>query len=860
MQRDAPNKPGLEGLETRWTAVWDAQGVYRFDRAATRERVYSIDTPPPTVSGSLHVGHVFSYTHTDLVARYKRMRGFEVFYPMGWDDNGLPTERRVQNYYGVRCDPSLAYDDDPALPAKASSNPAEQVPLSRRRFVELCEQLTAQDEQAFEALWKRLGLSVDWRHTYQTIDDDARAASQRAFLRNLGRGEAYQAEAPTLWDVTFRTAVAQAELEDRERPGAYHRIAFHTVDGAAVGGRGEPVWIETTRPELIPACVALVAHPDDERYRALVGRTVRSPLFEVEVPVVAHELAEPDKGSGIAMICTFGDLTDVVWWRELSLPTRPVIGWDGRLLPEVPAWISAESGRRAYAEIAGRTAHAAKQQVATLLAASGELDGEPRPITHPVKFYEKGDKPLEIVTTRQWYITNGGREPALREALLERGRQLAWHPEYMRHRYESWVGGLNGDWLISRQRFFGVPIPLWYQLDEHGEPLWDDPIAPDESRLPIDPQADCPPGYREEQRGVPGGFVGDPDIMDTWATSSMSPQIASRWERDPDLFARVYPMDLRPQGHDIIRTWLFSSVVRAHLEFDALPWSHAALSGWILDPDRKKMSKSKGNVVTPMGLLEEHGSDAVRYWAASGRPGTDTAFDVGQMKIGRRLAIKILNASKFVLGLGAQVDGAPAVSNPLDRAMLASLAEVVERATSAFDAYEYTRALEATETFFWTFCDDYLELVKDRAYGGRDEAEAASAHAALALALSVQLRLFAPFLPFATEEVWSWWQQGSIHRAVWPTSEELTAAARRGDPEVLTAASVTLSALRKVKSERKLSMRAELASAVVRGPGSEVTRAQTVEPDLRAAGRVRGDFAFEANGDGVLTVDVTLDD
>ncbi|MCU0271427.1 MAG: valine--tRNA ligase [Acidimicrobiales bacterium] len=688
----------------------------------------------------------------------------------------------------------------------------------------------------------------------------ARAASQRAFLRNLGRGEAYQAEAPTLWDVTFRTAVAQAELEDRERPGAYHRIAFHTVDGAAVGGRGEPVWIETTRPELIPACVALVAHPDDERYRALVGRTVRSPLFEVEVPVVAHELAEPDKGSGIAMICTFGDLTDVVWWRELSLPTRPVIGWDGRLLPEVPAWISAESGRRAYAEIAGRTAHAAKQQVATLLAASGELDGEPRPITHPVKFYEKGDKPLEIVTTRQWYITNGGREPALREALLERGRQLAWHPEYMRHRYESWVGGLNGDWLISRQRFFGVPIPLWYQLDEHGEPLWDDPIAPDESRLPIDPQADCPPGYREEQRGVPGGFVGDPDIMDTWATSSMSPQIASRWERDPDLFARVYPMDLRPQGHDIIRTWLFSSVVRAHLEFDALPWSHAALSGWILDPDRKKMSKSKGNVVTPMGLLEEHGSDAVRYWAASGRPGTDTAFDVGQMKIGRRLAIKILNASKFVLGLGAHVNDAAAVTNPLDQAMLASLGEVVDRATRAFDAYDYTRALEATETFFWTFCDDYLELVKDRAYGGRGEAEAASAHAALALALSVQLRLFAPFLPFATEEVWSWWQQGSIHRAVWPTSEELTAAARRGDPEVLTAASVTLSALRKVKSERKLSMRAELASAVVRGPGSEVTRAQTVEPDLRAAGRVRGDFAFEANGDGVLTVDVTLDD
>ena len=858
MQRAVPDKPTLDGVEQKWTAVWADQGTYHFDRSATRERVYAIDTPPPTVSGSLHVGHVFSYTHTDLIARYKRMRGLEVFYPMGWDDNGLPTERRVQNYFGVRCDPSQSYDTDAPLPDKPSSNPAQQVPVSRRRFVELCEQLTAEDEKAFEELWRRLGLSVDWRHTYQTIDEGARATSQRAFLRNLARGEAYQAEAPTLWDVTFRTAVAQAELEDRERPGAYHRVAFYRVNPNEPEDRGAPVWIETTRPELIPACVALVAHPDDERYQPLFGATVRSPLFGVDLPVVAHELAEPDKGSGIAMICTFGDLTDVTWWRELSLPTRPVIGWDGRIVPDTPSWVSAEDGQQAYAELAGKTAHAAKERIVELLIEGGHTEGEPKPITHPVKFYEKGDKPLEIVTTRQWYITNGGREPALREALLERGAQLAWHPEYMRHRYESWVGGLNGDWLISRQRFFGVAIPLWYQLDEHGTPLYDDPIVPDETALPVDPQADCPPGYTEDQRGMPGGFVGDPDVMDTWATSSLSPQIAGGWERDPDLFARVYPMDLRPQAHEIIRTWLFSSVVRAHLEFDGLPWSDAAISGWILDPDRKKMAKSKGNVVTPMGLLEEHGSDALRYWAASGRPGTDTAFDVGQMKIGRRLAIKILNASKFVLGIGAQVGDPTAITNPLDQAMLASLAEVVQRATSAFEGYDYTRALESAETFFWTFCDDYLELVKDRAYGGRGEAEAASAHAALALALSVQLRLFAPFLPFATEEVWSWWQDGSIHRASWPEVAELHPAEQGGDPNVLTAASVTLSALRKVKSERKMSMRAELASATVRGPEAEVARARSVAADLRAAGRVVGDFDFVADGEGVLAVDVVV--
>lgn len=851
-----PDRPSLDGLESRWSRVWDESGIYHFDRSRERDDVYSIDTPPPTVSGSLHVGHVFSYTHTDLIARYKRMRGYSVFYPMGWDDNGLPTERRVQNYFGVRCDPLLAYDAEFVPPEKPSTKVAQQVPISRRNFVELCEQLTVEDEKAFEELWRHLGLSIDWRHTYQTIDETARATSQRAFLRNLARGEAYQAEAPTLWDVTFRTAVAQAELEDRERPGAYHRIAFHQADG-------DPVYIETTRPELIPAVVALVAHPDDERYQPLFGTTVSSPLFGVQIPVLSHRLAEPDKGSGIAMICTFGDLTDVTWWRELDLATRPVLGWDGRLVHDTPSWFTTEQARTAYAALAGKTPHSAQQEIVALLRESGDLDGEPKTITHPVKFYEKGDRPLEIVTTRQWYIRNGGRdtsEQGLRAGLLARGEELDWWPDYMRHRYDSWVSGLNGDWLISRQRFFGVPLPLWYQLDESAQPLYDDPIAPAEESLPVDPQSECPPGFTEEQRGEPGGFIGDPDVMDTWATSSLTPQIAGGWEHDTDLWHRVFPMDLRPQAHEIIRTWLFSTVVRSHFEHDALPWSNAAISGWILDPDRKKMSKSKGNVVTPMDLLEQHGSDAVRYWAASGRPGTDTAFDVGQMKIGRRLAIKILNASKFVLGLGATTGehDPTRVTNPLDQAMLAGLAEVVQRATAAMESYDYTRALEATETFFWSFCDNYVELVKERAYGGRGESEAGSAKEALSLALSIQLRLFAPFLPFATEEVWSWWQEGSIHRTVWPSPVELRESEHRADPDVLTAVAVTLSQLRKAKSERKLSMRAELSSAEVRGPAAEVTRAEVASADLRAAGRITGDLTFTPDDSGVLTVDVVL--
>jgi len=843
-----PDKPTLEGIEQKWAEVWEQDGTYRFDRTKSRQQVYSIDTPPPTVSGSLHVGHVFSYTHTDCIARYKRMRGFEVFYPMGWDDNGLPTERRVQNYYGVRCDPSLPYD--PAFEPPATPDAKNQVPVSRKNFVELCERLTVEDEVVFEELWRRMGLSVDWTQTYQTIDANAQRASQLAFLRNLERGEAYQSEAPTLWDVTFRTAVAQAELEDRERPGAYHRIGFATTADPS-----QKVFIETTRPELLAACVALVAHPDDERYQPLFGTTVTTPGFGVEVEVVAHTLADPDKGSGIAMICTFGDLTDVTWWRELQLATRPIIGWDGRILPETPEWITSDAGRENYAIIAGATSHTAKERMVEILTTTGDLVGEPKPITHPVKFFEKGDKPLEIVTTRQWYITNGGRDEKLRAALLERGRQLDWHPQHMHVRYQNWVEGLNGDWLISRQRFFGVPLPLWYPLDETGTPVYDSPIVPAEDSLPIDPSSDVPPGFTDAQRGQPGGFMGDPDVMDTWATSSLSPQIAGGWERDDDLWQRVFPMDLRPQAHEIIRTWLFSSVVRAHLEDDCLPWSNAAISGWILDPDRKKMSKSKGNVVTPMGVLDEYSSDAVRYWAASARPGTDTAFDVGQMKIGRRLAIKVLNASKFVLGHQGR-HGDAAITHPLDRAVLARLADTVEQATAAFEDYNYARALELAETFFWNFTDDYVELVKDRAYGGQGEAAAASATATLDTALSTLLRLFAPFLPFTTEEVWSWWQDGSVHRAEWPQADALRALAGDADAAMVDDVAAVLTLVRKAKSEAKASMRADVASAVITANPDAADRLSAVEGDLQAAGRIQELSIIAA--EGPILVEVTL--
>jgi valyl-tRNA synthetase len=825
-----PEKPALEGLERKWSDRWEADGLYRFDRTRSRDEVYAIDTPPPTVSGSLHVGHVFSYTHTDVIARFQRMRGKAVFYPMGWDDNGLPTERRVQNYFGVRCDPSLPYDPSFAPPDKPGKQP---IPVSRPNFIELCTRLTIEDEKAFEQLWRHLGLSVDWAMTYATIGRRAQHLSQVSFLRLLKRGLAYQLEAPTLWDIDFRTAVAQAELEDREQPGAYHRLRFARPDGGFIE-------VDTTRPELIPACVALVAHPDDPRYQPLFGSEVVTPLFGVRVPVRAHALADPEKGSGAAMICTFGDVTDVVWWRELGLPVRAVIQANGTFKPIAwgePGWeaIDPAAAQRHYDQLAGLSAPKARARIVELLKESGDLLGEPRPITHAVKFYEKGDRPLEIVTSRQWFI----KTMDARERLLERSRELSWHPEFMQHRIENWINGLAGDWCVSRQRFFGVPFPVWYRVRADGSVDHDAMLLPEEARLPIDPSTDVPDGYTPEQRDRPGGFAGDRDVMDTWATSSLSPQIAGGWIEDPDLFARVFPMDVRPQAHDIIRTWLFSTLLRSELEQGSLPWKNAAISGWVLDPDRKKMSKSKGNVVTPLALLEEHGSDGVRYWAASGRPGADTAFDSGQMRVGRRLAIKLLNASKFVLS-NPQPDGA--VTSGVDRGLLTNLARLVRESTDDLDRYQYTRVLERTETFFWFFCDNYLELVKARRYGDFGTGPAASANAALLASLSVFLRLLAPYLPFATEEIWSWWRPGSVHTSSWPTEAEILDAAGGADERgahALQMAAQVLGEIRKKKSEGQRPQKTPVARVVIRAPADKLVLLPDIEQDLRASASIQ---------------------
>jgi valyl-tRNA synthetase len=853
-----PDKPSLDGLEAKWRQRWADEGTYRFDRTKARDQVFSIDTPPPTVSGTLHPGHVCSYTHTDFVARYQRMRGKEVFYPMGWDDNGLNVERRVQLLTGTRCDPSLPYDPD-FRPPETVRKKDKPIPVSRPNFVELCGTVVEQLEQSYFDLWSTIGLSVDWDHTYRSIGPEATKASQRGFLRLLHRDLAYRSESPTLWDVDFRTAVAQAELEDRELAGAYHKLRFDGPDGPD----GEPLWVDTTRPELLPACVAVVAHPDDERYQPLFGRTATTPLFGVPVPIVAHELADPDKGTGAAMICTFGDTTDVTWWRELGLDLRAVVQRDGRLRPVTwgePGWPSADvpAAQAAYDELAGKTAKQAQARIVELLGQAGAMEGDPRPITHPVKFWENGTRPLEIVTSNQWFI----RYPD-KDVMLARGKELAWWPDFMRVRYENWTNGLQGDWNITRQRFFGVPFPAWYPVDADGQVDYLAPVLASEDALPVDPTTDVPPGYTADQRNQPGGFAADPDVMDTWATSSLSPQIVTGWVEDPDLFARTFPMDLRPQAHEIIRTWLFYTVVRSHYEHDALPWANAAISGFVFDPDRKKLSKSAGNAPDdPTELIARFGPDAIRYWAAGGRPGMDLALEQGQMKIGRKLAIKLLNASKFALGLESTTAGQ--VTDPLDRSMLAALADLVAEATAAFDRFDYARAVERTEGFFWSFCDDYLELVKNRAYGSAGEAGAASARTALGLALRTLLGLFAPFLPFVTEEVWSWWQDGSIHRSPWPSADALRQAAGADDaaspgdepdPAVLAVAAAVLGEVRRAKSQAKRSMRTEVTATVVTDTPDRLALLALASEDVRSAGHID---AFTTQSGDTFAVAVEL--
>lgn len=832
---ELPNRYDPKSTEEHWCNRWQEARLYAWDPSRSREETFVVDTPPPTVSGSLHVGHMFSYSHQDFVVRYQRMRGKNIFFPIGWDDNGLPTERRVQNLYNVRCEPHLHYVADFKGVRGAKGDP---MPISRKNFIALCHEVTQEDEAAFRRLWTRLGMSYDWSLEYATIDEHCRRTSQASFLELLVRGEIYQAETPVMWDVDFRTAIAQAEVVDKEVSSAFHFLRFE------IEGAGRSVVIATTRPELLASCVAVLAHPEDERYKPYIGRNALTPLFHVPVPIMADPKADPEKGTGMVMVCTFGDQTDIEWWRQYNLPLRQTIGPDGRLLPVVfgkPGWESVhpDAANAAYRQITGLSVKQAQKKTMEIAESLGVVAGPKQEFTHTVRVFEKGERPLELIPTRQWFC----RILAHKDALIEQGRKIAWHPKHMGVRYEHWVQGLNQEWCLSRQRFFGVPIPIWYPLDGDGNIQYETPILPKPERLPVDPLDDTPPGYSEAQRDQPGGFTGDPDVLDTWATSSLTPQIASGWIVDKQRHKQLFPMDVRPQAHDIIRTWAFYTIVKAYLHEGEIPWKNVVISGWILDPDRKKMSKSQGNVVTPEPLIDQYGADSVRYWAARARLGVDTAYDDQVFQVGKRLCTKLFNASKFVVG---RLEGIPEallspdkITEEIDRAVVRELRPLVDRASAALDAFDYAQALQLTEEFFWqTFCDNYLELSKPRTYEEDLSERRLSAGATLRLLHRTLLRMFAPYLPYLTEDIWHWRYAGhtgmadSIHHSPWPTAAECANVPEPSNPDTYRAAVTVIEAVRKAKAEADLSMKAPVAQVTVRGTPHALEAVRAAEADI----------------------------
>jgi valyl-tRNA synthetase len=853
--------------EDKWIKKWEESGVFRWDSAGSRDNTFVVDTPPPTVSGSLHMGHVFGYTQADVIVRYQRMQGKNIFYPMGWDDNGLPTERRVQNYYNIRCDAKLPYQKD-WQPKMAEKDSKEIQNVSRKNFIEACAILTKEDEEAFERVWRRLALSLDWSLQYATIDDHCRKVSQISFLDLVKKGKAYSAEAPVMWDTDFKSAVAQAEIEDKEIPGAYHDIRFKLEDGS------QEFVISTTRPELLAACIAVVAHPDDERYKKLFGKNAITPLFHANVPIMPSEHADPEKGSGILMICTFGDINDVNWWKKSGLPTRQIMGLDGRILdikfPEGSfKSLNPDEANKNFSQLVGLYIKQAQKKTVELLKTEGALIGEPKAITHAVKFYEKGDRPLEFVTSRQWFI----RLLDHKEELLSQGKKIVWHPEHMQSRYQNWVEGLNSDWCISRQRFFGVSFPVWYPVKDNGSIDYEKPIFAKEGDLPVDPLSEPAPGYNESQRDKPGGFSGDLDVMDTWATSSLTPQIQSYWGLDNTRHKKLFPMDLRPQGHDIIRTWAFYTVVKAYFHEGEIPWKHISLNGWILDPDRKKMSKSKGNVVTPEDLVKENSADAIRYWASRARLGVDTAFDASLFKIGGKLVTKLFNASKFVISQFERVNkdigqfNTADIKEPLDTALVEKLCKVISECTKSFENFEYAQSLQTAEETFWHFCDHYLELVKVRSYSEEDSEARKSALATLSWSINTFLRLFAPFIPYITEEIWSWSfgknsKEFSIHKSSWPKIEEVGAVKNRADSKTYDAAIEVISKIRAKKTESQKNLKWPVEKLIVKGKASNLESLKLCLNDVISAGTVKTHdlVADEAIGstESLFNIEVTL--
>ncbi|MFN2129150.1 MAG: valine--tRNA ligase [Anaerolineae bacterium] len=785
-----PRRYNPRTAEPRLQAWWERNGTYRFSRDGSGP-VYAIDTPPATVSGHLHLGHTYSYTQTDLIARFWRMRGHRVFYPMGYDDNGLPTGRYVE---------------------KETGRTASE--LGRAAFAQLCVEMGREAGLEYEALWKRLALSVDWNYTYRTISDQAVRIAQLSFIQLYESGLAYRSDAPAIWCPECRTAIAQAELDDLERESTFYTLPFQLEDGATLP-------IATTRPELLPACVAIFVHPDDERYAALVGERAVVPLFGQVVPILTDPAADPAKGTGAVMCCTFGDVTDVMWWRTHELPLIEALDQHGRLTP-------------AAGPFAGLPVSEARHAVVAALDREGQLLSR-QPVAQSIRVHERCDTPVEYIMVAQWFLRILDR----RDELLAAGDQIQWHPEHMAARYRQWVENLSWDWCLSRQRAFGVPFPAWHC------PYCGKIILARPDQLPLDPRTTAPPG---RCACCNTALVPDVDVMDTWATSSLTPQIVGRWLEDPHLYGQVYPMSLRPQAHDIIRTWTFYTIVKSLYHFDQVPWSDVAISGWgIAGEGMGKISKSRGGgPIPPQEMIERYSADAVRYWASSTGLGKDAVISESKIELGQKLVTKIWNvarfSSRFLQDGPPPLQEALAAATPADRWILARTQHVVRRTTEYLLAYDHAAAKNEVETFFWTeLADNYLEMAKLRLY---DEGSAGHAGARFALrhVLLAVLKLFAPFLPHITEEIYQALFASeacpSIHQSAWPTPDP-----RLEDENALVTGEVLLAvatAVRRFKSEHSISLGADLERIELATAGEKLVDAlRQAEADLKSVTRAR---------------------
>jgi valyl-tRNA synthetase len=904
--------------EKHWQEHWVSAGTYHFRDDQPRDQTFVIDTPPPTVSGILHMGHIFSYTQADFVARYQRMSGKDVFYPMGFDDNGLPTERLVEKTKNVR---------GSAMP--------------RAEFVALCREVVKDAEDEFRRLFKSTALSVDWRQEYQTISDQCRQLSQASFVDLYKNNHAYRDFRPTYWDWVDQTAIAQAEIENKELPGTMNEIEFALEDGS-------PLVIMTTRPELLGACVAVMYHPEDPNAAKYKGKTAITPLFGVKVPMIDDEAVEREKGTGLVMCCTFGDDTDKEWWRKYDFPSRPILGLDGKVsfkfyesydnhptiafsgsregsIPNhnygshsglsMLNCVSIQKTKQIFEQILGLKPKQANAKMIELLQAEGKLLKQTQ-MVHTVKCAERSGTPIEIIPTHQWFV----RIVDKKDELLAKGAACTWNPEYMRIRLNQWIEGLKEDWCISRQRFFGVPFPIWYVYDctdtkSINDSAFIEKVHAEFDELPVDPTTCLPkkyltPRYKENtpddwddensrfvldtETGKTLRIIADTDVMDTWATSSISPQLNSRgicdgFALDAKRHAKLFPADIRPQAHEIIRTWAFYTIVKAHLHQNTIPWKNVMISGWCLAADKTKMSKSKGNVVTPVALIEEKGSDAVRYWASTSRLGTDTAFSEDLLKIGKKLVTKLWNASNFASLNLSKLTGKPStaaddtkkglITETLDMWILSRLSQCIKKTTQQFEIFEYCDARVAIEDFFWNdFCDNYLELVKARAYGESEgtlpkptPAAQQSALYTIHHCLEALLRLFAPFVPHVTEDLYShifdeqYAKSGSVHaRGMWPKAEQYPydAAAELSGMACVD----VLNVIRKAKSEANVSIKYPVAEVQVLAKGDEPgwKHLASVLADLKAAGNTEnvvksdgGKLAYTTDK-GWFTVGVTI--